>query len=396
MQALLVDDNSVNRMVLSRALQSVGMVAQAVQSGQEALDWLEARALSGPACDVVILDAQMPHMDGFDLARRISALPNADRLPMVMLSSSGLKGDAQRSRDLGIAAYASKPVSRQELMQVLARVVRPDRSSVQALVTRHSFKDVQAKFDVLLVEDHVVNQKLAIALLERWGHKVAVAGDGAQALKMLARHRFDVVLMDMLMPVMDGLETTRRIRASEAAGQHLPIIAMTASAMESDRDMCLAAGMDDYLSKPIRAPELQALLQRVASRSGGQLVATPAATPAAAASGFDYARGMRGADQEVLDIIAQAFLDQWPHDIHKMRDALAHGDLQSVLHTSHALKGTLAMFGAAPARDLAQRIETLCARGAPDEVLALLDPFATEVQHLLQSVQAQLAPDRMN
>ena len=217
-----------------------------------------------------------------------------------------------------------------------------------------------------------------------------MAGDGAQALKILAQHRFDVVLMDMLMPVMDGLETTRQIRAAETADQHLPIIAMTASAMESDRDLCLAAGMDDYLSKPIQAPELQALLQRVASRSGTQV----AQTPAAEASGFDYARGMRGVDQEILDIIAQAFVDQWPHDIDKMRAALAQGDLQSVLHTSHALKGTLAMFGADPARDLAQRMESLCTRGATDEVRALMDPFATEVGRLLQSVQAQLAMHR--
>ena len=261
----------------------------------------------------------------------------------------------------------------------------------QALVTRLTFRDAQAKLNVLLVEDHVVNQKLAIVLLERWGHQVTVAEDGAQALKILAGQRFDVVLMDMLMPVMDGLEATRRIRAAESASQHLPIIAMTASAMESDRKLCLAAGMDDYLSKPIHAPELQALLQRVVVRSGTRR----AATLAAPALEFDYARGMRGVDQEVLDIIAQAFTDQWPHDIDKMRDALAQGDLQSVLHTSHALKGTLAMFGAAPARDLAQHIESLCANGEPDEVRALLQPFAAEVEHLLQSVQEKLAMHRM-
>jgi CheY-like chemotaxis protein/HPt (histidine-containing phosphotransfer) domain-containing protein len=242
------------------------------------------------------------------------------------------------------------------------------------------------------VEDNAINQKLAITLLERWGHRVTVADNGQIAVDKVKTAQFDVVLMDMMMPVMDGLEATRCIRASET-GPRLPIIAMTANAMESDRERCIEAGMDDYISKPIKAQELQAKLQELGTAtSRAAAISAPAPLQTTAAPGnFDYARALQAADQEIVEIIAQAFVEQWPEDLQKIQESLAGGDLKSVLHTAHALKGTLSMFGARPASELAQRMEALA--GAEDAmgITPLIAPLTTEVEKLRDVLQSVLS-----
>lgn len=362
-KTLIVDDNAVNRLVLARTLEGEGVITHATASGQEALDWLAKAAMSGSPCDLILLDAQMPEMDGFSVAAQIGRMPLCSKIPVVMLSSAGIKGDAQRASELGIVGYLSKPIARDELLQALARVLNLDSTQPQALVTSHLIRESQVLLNVLLVEDHEVNQKLAVTLLTRWGHHVEVAGNGQIALDMLAQQAFDIILMDMMMPVMDGLEATRRIRATEKE-RHTPIIAMTANAMESDRERCLAAGMDEYLSKPIKAQELQQMLQHFSSPRGlrlqtqaAQLGAVLPTTPA-----FDYARAITQVDQDMLHIIAQTFVDGWPQELQKMRSSLEQSDLQTLLHIAHALKGTLAMFGAEPASVFAAEIER-CAMG---------------------------------
>lgn len=211
-----------------------------------------------------------------------------------------------------------------------------------------------------------MNQKLAIALLERWGHHVTVAGDGQIALNLLAQSRFDLVLMDMMMPVLDGLEATRQFRASEQ-GARTPVVAMTANVMPGDRDRCLAAGMDDYLSKPIEMAELQRVLARFARGHRGQSmpmateVQTVKPTEAPRHAGFDYCAALLAVDQDVVDIIDDVFVEQWPQDVKKMLLAIEQGDAPPLLHTAHALKGALGMFGARPAVALAAGLEALAA-----------------------------------
>ena len=383
-KALIVDDNAVNRLVLSRTLESEGVTTHATASGREALDWLAQVALLGTRCDLILLDAQMPEMDGFAVAQQIGRMPQFHKIPVVMLSSAGMKGDAQRASDVGIVSYLSKPIGRDELLQALARVLNLDTSQPQALVTSHLIRESQVLLNVLLVEDHVVNQKLVVTLLTRWGHHVEVAGNGQIALDMFSEQKFDVILMDMMMPVMDGLEATRRIRAMET-DRHTPIIAMTANAMQSDRERCLSAGMDEYLSKPIKAQELQQMLQHFSSPSGQLLQSQPAqlALAAAVATAFDYAHAMSLVDQDVLHIIAQAFVNQWPHELKRMQDGLASGDLSPVLHVAHALKGTLAMFGAKPASDLAFEIEQCAADQNAARAIMQLGLLEIEMQSLI-------------
>jgi CheY-like chemotaxis protein/HPt (histidine-containing phosphotransfer) domain-containing protein len=333
----------------------------------------------------------MPEMDGFLVAQRMADMARLPKVPMVMLSSAGLKGDAQRSRDVGIVGYVSKPISREELLQVVARVLQRDGQVAQDLVTRHSVKEQDAALDVLLVEDHVINQKLAVALLERWGHRVTVAANGQIALDALLQHTFDVVLMDMMMPVMDGIEATRHIRARET-DHHVPIIAMTANAMEADRDRCIEAGMDDYLSKPIKAQELQDMLKRITDDRSQMAELQSVHAELAAASdfsslGFDYQASLAAMDQEIRGIIEQAFIDEWPVDLTKLRVALASEDMRSMGRTAHALKGTLSMFGALPASELASEIETLAAGPNAHLAGALVEPLRVQVEQLIAAMR---------
>jgi CheY-like chemotaxis protein/HPt (histidine-containing phosphotransfer) domain-containing protein len=387
LSVLIVDDNAVNRLVLCRSLEAEGMITHATASGSEALQWLSQGPSDMPPCDIVLLDAQMPEMDGFAVAQHILKLPRCGALPMVMLSSAGMKGDAQRAMEVGIGGYMTKPIARDELLQVLARILNVSADSPDALVTSQSLSEEQVLMNVLLVEDHLVNQKLAITLLERWGHNVEVADNGEIAVEMAARQQFDVILMDMMMPVMDGLEATRRIRAEEIS-RRTPIIAMTANAMEADRERCLQAGMDDYLSKPIKAQELRQMLQHFSSSSVlmSQTRPAPLIAVAPSAPAFDYLAALRRADQEVVEIISEAFVDQWPAELGKISDGLACGDLTVVMHTAHALKGTLSMFGAAPASALAAQMEQCALRQDFDGVSAVVAPLTRALDSLIAAI----------
>jgi CheY-like chemotaxis protein/HPt (histidine-containing phosphotransfer) domain-containing protein len=384
LRVLIVDDNAVNRLVLARSLEAEQCIVHGVSSGAEALQWLAQDSGNLPPCDIVLLDAQMPEMDGFAVAQRILRLPRCASLPMVMLSSAGMKGDAQRASEAGILGYLTKPIARDELLQILARILNVSPAQPHPLVTSHSLREEQVLMNVLLVEDHLINQKLAITLLERWGHHVEVAGNGQIALEMVANQQFDVILMDMMMPVMDGLEATRRIRASETT-RRTPIIAMTANAMEADRERCLQVGMDDYLSKPIKAPELRQMLQHFSSAKAlvSQTRPSPLVVAAPPIPAFDYATALKSADQEVIEIISEAFVDQWPDELKKIHDGLSSGDLATVMHTAHALKGTLSMFGAAPASALAAQMEQCALRKDAQGVSSLVAPLSQALATLI-------------
>jgi CheY-like chemotaxis protein len=264
MRVLVVDDNATNRQILLKMLANWHTTPLAAESGAKAITALKEAQGLGRHFPLILVDAQMPEMDGFALAESIKRNPEWGTATIMMLSSAGQRGDAKRCRELGIAAYLTKPVRQAELLDAILTALgtKPIKEALPAVVTRHSLRENSKHLCILLVEDNAVNQKLAARLLEKRGHTVAIAGNGREALAALEKQSFDLVFMDVQMPEMDGFEATAAIRGKEkASGNHLPIIAMTAHAMAGDKERCLEAGMDDYITKPIRLEELDSLLK---------------------------------------------------------------------------------------------------------------------------------------
>jgi signal transduction histidine kinase/DNA-binding response OmpR family regulator len=268
MRALVVDDNLTNRRILERLLTGWGMKPTLADDGQQALQTLAQALEAHQPFSLVLTDANMPGMDGFQLAEEIGNNPQLCSATVMMLTSGGQVGDAARCRELGVAGYLTKPVGQAELLDAVLRVAGSKHSAEKpALVTRHSLREEGRPLHILLAEDNVVNQMLASRVLEKHGHNVVTTANGREALERLENERFDLVLMDVQMPEIDGFEATAMIRKKEAAtGIHLPVVAMTAHAMQGDKERCLAAGMDGYLSKPISVKELLAVVQSVLVR----------------------------------------------------------------------------------------------------------------------------------
>jgi two-component system, sensor histidine kinase and response regulator len=265
MRVLVVDDNESNRHILVKMLSGWHAKPVAVESGAKAMAVLREGQGLGRSFPLILLDAQMPQMDGFALVESIKRNPEWDAATIMMLSSAGQRGDARRCRQLGVAAYLTKPVRQAELLDAILTALgtKPKKEQREALITRHSLREDHGHLRILLVEDNAVNQILALRMLEKRGHTVTVAANGKEALEVLGKNAFQLVFMDVQMPVMDGLEATRAIRARESgSGVHVPIVAMTAHAMVGDEDRCREAGMDGYLSKPIRPQELSDVLKR--------------------------------------------------------------------------------------------------------------------------------------
>jgi two-component system sensor histidine kinase/response regulator len=278
---LIVDDNLTNRKVLEGMLSRWGMNPTSVDGAQAAIPTMEGAVAAARPFAIVIVDGQMPGIDGFMLVKQIQERAEFSGTIILMLTSMGKKGDAARCRELGIAAYLVKPARQSELLETLCRVIRksPDTESV-TLVTRHTLREERSRLQILLAEDNLVNQTLAVRLLEKRGYVVTVVGDGHAALAALAKQSYDVVLMDVQMPEMDGFEATAAIRKNEESGaRRTPIVAMTAHALKGDRERCLASGMDDYLPKPIRSAELFAAIENAIGK-GKPAAAAPALAPA--------------------------------------------------------------------------------------------------------------------
>jgi CheY-like chemotaxis protein len=275
-RVLVTDDNRTNRRILEGMLKRWEMKSTSVEDGEKALTALSSALEAGEPYGLILTDMHMPKMDGFALIERIRKRPELSTAIIMMLTSAGHRGDAARCQELGIAAYLLKPIRQSELREAIARVLgaREQKGAIP-LITRYSLGDAlapMALLRVLVVEDNPVNQRLAARLLEKRGHRVTVTANGRESVEALAKHTFDLVLMDVQMPEMDGFEATAVIREKEKRnGTHVPIIALTAHAMKGDRERCLAAGMDGYLSKPIRPQELDELLEKYLARRTGPL-----------------------------------------------------------------------------------------------------------------------------
>jgi two-component system sensor histidine kinase/response regulator len=266
LSVLVVDDNATNRRVLEDILTSWGMRPTLVDGGVAALQAMERATREGNPFALGILDLQMPDMDGFEVAAQVQKRADLGPTVILMLLSVGQRGDAARCRELGVAAYLTKPVRQVVLLDaILAVLDKPGRPGAPAaVVTRHSVREARRPLRILLAEDNAVNRLVAVRTLEKCGHSVVVAVNGREAVAAQAREGFDTILMDVQMPELDGLEATALIRKAEAGtGRHVPIVALTAHAMREDRERCLSAGMDEYLAKPFNARDLLETLDRL-------------------------------------------------------------------------------------------------------------------------------------
>ena len=272
LRVLIVDDNATNRKILSHQTSSWKLLPTEAEDGAGALQLLRAAAAQDQPFDVVLMDMQMPGMDGFELARTIKSDASIAPVPVILMPSFGQRGDAQAARDIGIAAYLTKPVRQSQLFDCLVTVLersrnaatQPNASISTKLVTQYTLKEneTMSRKIILVAEDNIVNQKVAVRMLQKLGYRADVVANGLEAVEAVTRIPYDLVLMDCQMPEMDGYEATVAIRLSEGQPKRKPIIAMTANAMEGDRKKCLAAGMDDYVSKPVKIEELDKLLRK--------------------------------------------------------------------------------------------------------------------------------------
>jgi signal transduction histidine kinase/CheY-like chemotaxis protein len=359
LRVLVVDDNATTRRILREMLGGWRMVAQTADSGQTALMLLESAAREGERFPLVILDAHMPDMDGFDLAKRIQRDRSIAGAMVMMLTSSSQQEDLIRCRELGIGAYLNKPLRHSELLDSVMTalghaVMAPEHASAHLSVDQDG-----RRLRILLAEDNPVNQKLALGILAKRGHSVRVANNGREAVEAAEQEPFDLVLMDVHMPEMGGFEATGLIRQRERVqGGHLPIVAVTARAMMGDRERCLEAGMDDYLTKPVKVKGLLEIIDRLVVR-GSVLEAEPA--DGAADAGFEkrVLRDRFDGDLDLLREVANVFLECTPPLLAELRDAVAARDAGAVSRMAHRLRGSLANFGAEDTVEAAFQLEKM-------------------------------------
>jgi signal transduction histidine kinase/DNA-binding response OmpR family regulator len=265
MPVLVVDDNATNRQILSKVLRNWKMRPVAVDGGNSAIAALESARARGETFPLILIDAQMPEMDGFELSSRIKQHTDWGTVAVLMLTSAGMRGDGERCRETGIAAYLTKPVKNSELLEVIAGALGAVSAPLvePTLMTRHSLRENRS-FHILLAEDNAVNQLLVVRLLEKNGYAVTVAANGREALAAIEKQKYDLVLMDGQMPEMGGFEATTAIREREkTTGEHIPIVAMTADAMKGDEQRCIKIGMDAYISKPIDPERLFEIIEEL-------------------------------------------------------------------------------------------------------------------------------------
>ena len=367
---LVVDDHRTSHAVLQQHLRSWKMVVEAVGSPEEVLPAMRSRAAQARPFAVAILDFQMPGMDGLALARAIKADQQLGRTRLVLLSSTAVRGQAAEARAAGFDAFLTKPVRQSPLYDCLATLLgAPAVESSAPLVTRHSLAEAKnaRRHRILLAEDHEINQKLAVAVLEGFGYRVEVVGTGKQAVAAVRRGGYDLVLMDCQMPELDGYEATGEIRRGEAGGTRIPIVAMTANAMEGERERCLAAGMDDYVTKPIDRRRLAEVLERWLAAPRPPAVGAPPAVPPAARERVAVAavpldlrqlESIVGGNPETVRSYLTLFHETTAPLVDRVGSAIAARDGATLRGLAHMIKGSCGTIGARDMAALGSRLES--------------------------------------
>jgi PAS domain S-box-containing protein len=436
---LYVDDNATNRLILHKMLTGFGCRPTGASSGAEAMELFRLAHRQGDPFRLIVLDMQMPDMDGEQTARAIKSDPLGYDVPIVILTSMGERGDAARLEALGCSAYLHKPVKQKMLFDTLVTLLgqQPQRPGTGRLLTRHTLTEQKRREGrILLAEDNPVNQKLAVILLQKAGYSVDAVGDGLQAVQWAQKGQYVAILMDVQMPEMDGFEASRRIREWEAGKRHIPIIAMTAHALKGDRERCLEAGMDDYVSKPIQSQALLNVLERWIKTSEKHSAASESlvieemdysAPPSAfqpisieidaGLFGEEPAGGPEPQTESKPSFIVDQFLqEEAPLDLEKalprfnndrdffnemcaefmvhlpgrmaeLKNAFEAKDLETFTRAAHSLKGVAASFNAGPVTQLSAELELLGRQGNLDNAPPLLERLDKEVPRLMNYIR---------
>jgi two-component system, sensor histidine kinase and response regulator len=404
LRVFVVDDNETNRKIVHNQLISWGMSNGSAEGGREALQMLRSAAERGEPYDLAILDIQMPEMDGIELAEKIKADPSISSTKLIMMSSIGRRGEGSEARQAGAEAYLTKPVRQSQLYDALATVMdKPEEEEAAApekeekqFVTSHSLREAKARsrIRILVAEDNQVNQKVAVKMLERLGYKADVAADGLETVEALSQSPYAAVLMDVQMPEMDGYEATAAIRRrEESEGRHTPVIAMTANAMQGDREKALDAGMDDYIAKPVKAEELEAVLGRWVSEETAQEIEETVIVPEArddssATEGDSIDRSVleslrelqEEGEPDIISELVQLFVEDTPPQLAALREAVEASDAQSVERIAHTLKGSCGNMGAVRMAKLCEELQGVGASRNLARVPELPDQLEAEFE----------------
>ncbi|MCL4692596.1 MAG: response regulator [Candidatus Hydrogenedentes bacterium] len=390
---LVVDDNQTNRAVLSQQLNRWGCHCEVVADGRSALDAIRVRASAGTPFDLVLIDSLMPEMDGQQLASAIRADAVLGDPVLVMITSSARRGEASRFHELGFVAYLTKPVKRSQLYDCLRAALGTRRhgesEKPQRLITRHSVVE-RKKYTkrILVAEDNPINQKVALRVIEKLGYRADAVANGMEAVSAVKRLPYDLILMDGQMPEMDGIEATRIIRQGESgAKRRIPIVALTAHAMQGDRDRYIAAGMDDYLAKPLQPRELAEMIERYVG-DGTTVPEIPKERPGKGSRKPVFNRRALLArldnDTELFDELVQVFLADCDAQFGRMRSALSQRDATSLSRLAHTLKGSALNVEAGDIADSARTLEASAAK----QDWELVDAALKDVELALQKFKS--------
>ncbi|MEK6304131.1 MAG: PAS domain S-box protein [Acidobacteriota bacterium] len=384
LRVLIVDDNATNRRILEQVLTHWNMKPSAVEGGEAALSILKRAADAGKPFPLVLLDAYMPGMDGFSVAARIKETRELAGTTIMMLTSNDQRNDAARCRELGVAAFLIKPVMQSNLFDAIMTAMGAPAPAEEAAFPAPSTPADSSRqcLHILLAEDNTVNQKLAMRLLEKQGHTVVLAENGREAIAAFEGGIFDVVLMDVQMPEVNGFEATTGIREKEKlTGGHVPIIAMTAHALKGDRERCLAAGMDDYVSKPIRADELAKAIENQVGVSNAAFAEKPERTLDEVFDAAALLARLDG-DTELLRYIVELFLEELPRLMSQVRDAVMLEDSDALERAAHTLRGSVGNFHAGGVVELALGLETMGREGSLTGAKKTMAMLEREVERL--------------
>jgi len=438
LRVCVVDENDTNRLLLTHYTTAWGMDCLNANNGSLALALLHDAVAHGQPCDLLIMDMHMPMMNGVELARQVKADPVLADTRLVMLTSMGQRGDAALVQEAGIAAYLTKPIHQYQLQDCLLMVMNPSEMNTAQFVTKHTLLEAAQRREgrLLVADDNMVNQKVAVRMLERLGYRVDVVANGLEAVEAVSRIPYHAVLMDCQMPEMDGYEATREIRRREALSvrrdqndsdsshisqvkghpsritPHLPVIAMTANAMQGDREKCLESGMDDFLSKPVKPEELEAVLERWLPTRERSLIArdpyrenheihhthdtqpethNETQDPPLDAATLDGLKELGGDDPSFLIEVIQQFLQDGPAHVAAIRHAVVDDDADALMKAAHALKGSCRNMGALSLGELCLTLEHQGQTGQAGDLEDVLTQLESAYSRTQRALEAELA-----